>query len=309
MEKQLERLLRTCVALLFVSLVLNVYYGNKVNTMARELQGTNAYTHQWENVQLQLSSLHAAVNDLNESADWATPVTLTIGERQDALIPVYMAWQVKEMPEESTVIMHLKHEDDLEYTSYEGISTGGGGYQVVLEMPYRLNPDLSVTHSYSSSKPRSGDGGQSVEMASRPVGYAEDRYEYYISMSGGGQVRTTKVNWIDLGKVGMSDVGPLHLEIHHDDSNLRVAVSEAPELIGRLRPTKATLRIVQTESSGNGEIETIVPLTPVTTKPAPGDFRKYEGEAKDSPSAVDHYVLVLEYSDGSEVWTVEKVVR
>lgn len=91
------------------------------------------------------------------------------------------------------------------------------------------------------------------------------------------------------------------MEIHRDDGDLRVTVSEEPQLIRRFRPTKASFQIV------SGDSKTTLPLS-MSAKPQ-DDFRKFEGEVKNAPQAVDHYVLILEYSDGNEIRTVEKVIR
>lgn len=297
----MERLFRTCVALLVVSLLLTTYSGLKVNTMARQLEelrngAVNASAQQLQNLQSELSSVRRALQELQEAAEWVTPVDITIGQRQGDIIPVAMDWQVKELTEGSTVTLYLKHEDDLDYTTYEASSTGGGGYRVILEYPYRIDPELKVGITHTYSKPGHKESIQAVP----PIGYSENRYDYYISVSAGGQLRTTEVGSIDLGKVGGLEAGPMSMEVHHEGGDLRVTVSEEPQFVRRFRPTKATFQIV------SGETKIIVPLT-MSAKPQ-DDVRKFDGEVKDAPVSVDHYLLILEYSDGTEVRTVEKVI-
>ncbi len=306
----MEKLLRTCVVLLVAGVILTAYSGVKVNTMTRELQdlkngSADAGGYQWQSLQSELASLRNALHDLKESTEWVTSIDIIIGERRDDLVPVFIDWQVKELPEDAIVTLYLKHADDLDYTAYEAFSTGGGGYRAVLELPYRLNPEVRISISYTHSGSRPGSS-EAIATAPRPAEYPEDLYDYYIGMSGGGQIKTTEASSLDLGKVGSHEASPLSLEVHNDDGDLRVSVSEMQELIRKFRPIKATLHIVPVQT---GESEIIMPLAAVATKPEPDDFRRFEGEIKDAPSAVSHYVVVLEYSDGSEVWTVEKVVR
>ncbi|HHW26336.1 MAG TPA: hypothetical protein GXX23_03225 [Firmicutes bacterium] len=298
----MERLLRTCVAMLVVSLLLIAYSGVRINSMARELQelrnnSVSAGSQQLQNLQLELASLRSALQELQQASQWATPVDISIGERQGEIIPITLSWQIKELAEGSAITLYLKRDGDVDYTAYEASGTGGGGYRVVMEYPYRLNPEINVGITQTYSKP----GQHESIRAESLIGYSEDRFDYYISASGGGQLKTTEVGSFDLAKVGSLEAGPLSVEIHRDDGDLRVTVSEEPQLIRRFRPTKASFQIV------SGDSKTTLPLS-MSAKPQ-DDFRKFEGEVKNAPQAVDHYVLILEYSDGNEIRTVEKVIR
>ncbi len=214
----MERLARTLVAVLIVCVAALAYCGVRLSAISEQLHALQIPGY--GDLLAELSSLRTAVSEVGLADQWASYVEVRVGEPYEDLVPVDLIWQIAEMSPGASVEFFMRPRNETDFTRYEVVSTGGGNFRVSLEVPYELNPIVHVSTGHS------GNRSSSASVTAVWDSFSGQAYEYYICVTDSVCQKTTRLQSLDLGKIGSGELSPLHLSIEHRADSTRVSLAE-----------------------------------------------------------------------------------
>ncbi len=307
----LERLLRTCVVLLAMTIVLGSYSVVKLHGISQELSALKGLgdMEQFDALSLQLARIGSMLDQMRNDAEIISPVEVIVAPAEAGYVPVHLDWQVKEMQADSTAALYIRSLGEPDYTVYSAESTGGGGFRATIHLPYEPAPVLKVTFTEGPGLSRIPASRESSAPSRIPASRQDAMldglvYDYYISVNSGGMEFSTAVDSLDLSKVSAGETADLQIDFSAQKKGLFVSMSEiesAPWEIAKFRPIMAWLKIVSEEGTDTIQLEC---YTGDSDHP-----RRFGATISDMPADPEQYVLVLEYSDGETTKTFEEVIQ
>ncbi|MDI3521865.1 MAG: hypothetical protein PWP43_47 [Bacillota bacterium] len=297
--------------ILSIALNLNQYHQlGKLTQKMNQLMSEVSYIRM--ETQNQAQDIRSSLAEFREEQRWVTPVEIhpSLTDEGKALT-VLLTWQVKEYEEGSPVGFFYRRQGEQAFASLAAENVGGNTFQV--KFPIDGIPHRPAFRIHFNVKNPSGTNDDKKAEEAKPVkpdlegpGYL---YDYYINVRQGGQVRSTELSRLDLGKLALYHFSPVTVQIEEDQrrGELHVSIYEEGPVEPQHRLAGAYLEVYPDQKSGDGNpAEISLKKGTTTLRYAEREVPVYEASFQGETKSLSRIVARVEYEDGQvfrhQIW-------
>lgn len=287
---------------LCTSLVSNYVLFRKLDVMDNKINNVSNHQQQVINtVNSQVGNINNVINKIKEDQSWLSAVkadTVIDGSDKNKAL-VNFAWQVKELQKNSEVLFNYKKNDEKEYKSIKAEDKGNGFFTAV--MPVAIHPEPIWNYQIIDRGTNSGE--RQMRVIEKKEAYERENrlgFDYYISVSHGGMIKSGEINIARIEDIGARYYGYLEVltEIYRD-KNYNLSVTSR-----KMHNSSIYLKEAHLKKYKDGQLiqeEKLEKRKMVYGDGTPAREDSNDFQTKPSEGKLDYSSLVLKavYSDGS----------
>jgi len=286
------------VIALCVSLFVNFNLLSKLDNLENRVNSISSNQHQVINsVNSQTNDIRNIINDMKREQSWLSPISTTtkVTDIDQGKVLVSFEWQVKELKDNSKVVLNYKYSDEKEYISMDAVEKGNGLFEASIPIEVVLEPQWIINIT-GISKNIEGQKEAIIEESKRAN---QLDISYFVSVTHNDTVKSSDINISPIESLGVQYYG--YLETYTDisqDNSFSVSILGFPSS----SETSTVLKEVYLKKYKNGRL---LDEEKLASNDINGDIPVREGalafSTKPSDEKLDFSRLVIKviYSDGT----------
>jgi hypothetical protein len=224
---------RAFVAVALVgSLAVNFTLLSKISQLENRM---NFVTNHQQNIMNELSGqtshIQTDMNDIKQEQSWISTIKMELNKKEivEGQADAIYKWQVKELQTDSEVFFNYAYGDSEDYITLTADELQQGMFQVKvpIEVPmeplwdYGLFPSDSIVQKEVSEKEQKEMSEKEMEQKR----LEQYKLKYFVSVSYGDMVKSGEIHTEHLEHFGTNYYGIIQTDLHMDDENFDVAVT------------------------------------------------------------------------------------
>lgn len=210
------------VLALVVSMGMNFTLMKKLDEVEhRVISVTNYQQQMMDRVNSQTNHIENVMNEIKREQSWISSINTDVTIKETKA-EITFDWQIKELHENSSVEFHYSFGDDEEYITIPAVEKKNGLFEVAITKEVTAEPEWFIDYTAFSD--------QEMEVRKKKMEekkmeqYEQSKINYFVSVSYEDVVKSGAIQMINLGELGRSDYGLIHVMGDMNKSNYHISV-------------------------------------------------------------------------------------